>query len=127
MSALRSRAAIIIAAVLIGGVAEAAQARTLQQVLDRRIFAICAHPDARPYSAREPQPNGLQIDLAATIAERLGVELREEWILLRRDARQVGCDAIMAGVAPDAPSDDRGVRPPLSPAPRLPARHLARR
>jgi polar amino acid transport system substrate-binding protein len=114
VSGLRSRAALIITAVLIAGVAETAQARTLQQVLDRRIFAICAHPDAPPYSAREPQPNGLQIDLAAAVAQRLGVELREEWILLRRDARQVGCDAIMAGVAPEAPSNDRGGATPAA-------------
>jgi polar amino acid transport system substrate-binding protein len=104
--ALRPRAAlIVVAAILIGSVAEIAQARTLKELLDRQVFAICVHPDARPYSVREPKPSGLQIDLAGAIAERLGVELREEWVLLRRDARQVGCDAIMAGVAPEAPSD----------------------
>jgi polar amino acid transport system substrate-binding protein len=116
MFGLRPRAALIVAAVLIGGVAETAQARTLQQVLDRRVFAICAHPDARPYSAREPKPSGLQIDLAEALAGRLGVELREEWVLLRRDARQVGCDAIMAGVAPEAPSDDHRRSTPASAA-----------
>jgi polar amino acid transport system substrate-binding protein len=58
----------------------------------------------------------LQIDLAGALAERLGVELREEWVLFRRDARQVGCDAIMAGVAPEAPSEDHGRVAPASAA-----------
>jgi polar amino acid transport system substrate-binding protein len=112
---LRPHAAlIIVAALLIGSVAQIAQARTLKELLDRRVFAICVHPDARPYSVREPKPGGLQIDLAGALAERLGVELREEWVIFRRDARQVGCDAIMAGVAPEAPSENNGRVAPAS-------------
>ncbi len=87
--------------VLIAGVLPA-DARSLQQILDRGAFTICAHPDAPPYSVKLPKPGGLQIDLAKAVADRLGVELREEWVLFRRDARQVGCDAIMAGLAPEA-------------------------
>ena len=115
--ALRPHAAlIVVAAILIGSVAEIAQARTLKELLDRQVFAICVHPDARPYSVREPKPSGLQIDLAGALADRLGVELREEWVLFRRDARQVGCDAIMAGVAPEAPSENHGRVAPASAA-----------
>jgi polar amino acid transport system substrate-binding protein len=114
---LRPHAAlIVVAAILIGNLAEIAQARTLNELLDRRVFAICVHPDAHPYSVREPKPSGLQIDLAGALAERLGVELREEWVIFRRDARQVGCDAIMAGVAPEAASENHGSVAPASAA-----------
>lgn len=90
------------------GTAVPSDARNLQQIMDRQVLAVCAHPDARPYSAREPKAGGLQLDLAHAVAERLGVGVQEEWVLLRRDARYVGCDAIMAGVAPDLPSGDHG-------------------
>ena len=81
-------------------------ARSLQDIIDRRAFSICAHPDAAPFSVRTPQAAGLQIDLGQAIARQLGVELQEEWLLFRRDARKVGCDAIMAGIAHDADNDE---------------------
>lgn len=96
---------IALAAILAAGALVPASARSLQDILDRRLFTICVHPDAPPYSVREPKPAGLQIDLGQAVAEQLGVELHEEWVLLRRDARQTGCDAIMAGVAEEGRSD----------------------
>jgi ABC-type amino acid transport substrate-binding protein len=86
----------------------AGQARSLQDIIDRHAFTICVHPGFSPYSTREPKPGGLQIDLGRAVAEQLGVELKEEWVLFRRDARQVGCDAIMAGIAPDQASAGEG-------------------
>jgi polar amino acid transport system substrate-binding protein len=88
------------------GVPDSGSARSLQDIIDRRAFSICAHPDAAPFSMRTPQAAGLQIDLAHAIARQLGVELQEEWVLFQRDARKVGCDAIMAGIAHDARDDE---------------------
>src|SRR5690242_14799652 len=72
-----------------------AQARTLAQVVDRGVFTICAYPDAEPYSSKIGKPPGVQIDLARAIARELSVSLDIQWILFRRDARHVGCDALM--------------------------------
>jgi polar amino acid transport system substrate-binding protein len=94
-----------VAAMWIGGPNSAA-ARSLQDIIDRGAFSICAHPDAAPFSMRTPRASGLQIDLAHAIARQLGVELQEEWLLFRRDARKVGCDAIMAGITHDAGDND---------------------
>src|SRR5262252_5670562 len=55
-------------------------ARSLQDIIDRRAFSICAHPDAAPFSVRTPKVTGLQIDLAQAIARQLGVDLQEEWL-----------------------------------------------
>lgn len=104
----RSVRLLFLAATCLCGVAAPGETRNLQQILDRQALAVCAHPDARPYSVRSPNSGGLQIDLARAVAQRLGVGLQEEWVLLRRDARYVGCDAIMAGVAPDLPPDNQG-------------------
>jgi polar amino acid transport system substrate-binding protein len=106
-----AHAAMLMALVMtiwIGG-PHSGSARSLQDIIDRRAFSICAHPDAAPFSMRTPRVTGLQIDLAQAIARQLGVELQEEWLLFRRDARKVGCDAIMAGIAHDAGDD--GHRP----------------
>jgi polar amino acid transport system substrate-binding protein len=91
--------ALAVATLLLLAAGAAVHARTVQEIIDRHAFTICVHPDAPPFSARNPRPAGLQIDLGRAVAERLGVELREEWIMFRRDARQVGCDAVMGGVA----------------------------
>jgi len=99
---------IALAAILAASSAIPASARSLQDIVNRRLFAICVHPDAPPYSVKEPKPAGLQIDLGEAVAEQLGVDLHEEWVVFRRDARQTGCDAIMAGV----PDEGRG--PPKS-------------
>jgi polar amino acid transport system substrate-binding protein len=98
----------LVMTIWIGG-PHSGSARSLQDIIDRRAFSICAHPDAAPFSMRTPRVTGLQIDLAQAIARQLGVELQEEWLLFRRDARKVGCDAIMAGIAHDAGDD--GHRP----------------
>ena len=94
-----------VVAMWIGG-PDSVSARSLQDIIDRRAFSICAHPDAAPFSMRSPKVTGLQIDLAQAIARQLGVDLQEEWLLFRRDARKVGCDAIMAGIAHDPGDDD---------------------
>jgi polar amino acid transport system substrate-binding protein len=84
-----------------------AQARTLGQVLDRKIFTICADPNAQPYSIKNDKPSGLQIDLARAIAQELGVGFDVQWILFRRDARQVGCDAVMGSIVPKGSDEVR--------------------
>jgi polar amino acid transport system substrate-binding protein len=95
----------LVMAMWIGG-PDPVSARSLQDIVDRRAFSICAHPDAAPFSMRAPQATGLQIDLGQAVARQLGVELQEEWVLFRKDARKVGCDAIMAGIAHDAGDDE---------------------
>ena len=96
---------VFIVAMSIGG-PNSLSGRSLQDIIDRRTFSICAHPDAAPFSVRMPKASGLQIELAEAVARQLGVEVQEEWVLFRRDARQVGCDAIMGGMARDGGDGD---------------------
>jgi polar amino acid transport system substrate-binding protein len=100
LSGIRSGLSVFVALVLLtGATASVARARTLAQVLDRKVFSICAHPDAEPFSSKDSVPAGLQVDLAQAIARDLEVRLEIKWILFRRDARQVGCDALIGSVA----------------------------
>jgi len=80
-------------------------ARTLNEILDRAAFTICAAPDALPSSSRDAPEPGFLIELAQMIARQLGVRLDTDWIEFTRTARSVNCDAIMA-VADDRPTAD---------------------
>jgi polar amino acid transport system substrate-binding protein len=76
-----------------------ADARSLEDILARGAFSICADPDALPFSQRSGAPAGFQIDLAKILADRMGVRLDVHWIVLRSAARGVNCDAIMGSLA----------------------------
>src|SRR5262249_3447982 len=82
-----------------------ADARSLNEILERGAFSICADAEALPFSQRSGAPAGLQIDLAKALADRIGVQLNVNWIVLRGAARGVNCDAIMGSLA-HAQDDD---------------------
>src|ERR1039458_7083885 len=75
-----------------------ADGHTLSEIRERGVFSICADPDALPFSTRAGAPDGLEIDLARILADRLGVRLDIDWVALRGAARRVNCDAIMGSV-----------------------------
>lgn len=76
----------------------AADAASLAAVRERGVFAVCAHPDALPYSSQERVRPGFQIEIAEAIAKQLGVRLRLEWIVFTRHARRVDCDATIGAI-----------------------------
>jgi polar amino acid transport system substrate-binding protein len=76
-----------------------ADARSLDEILARGAFSVCADPDALPFSQRSGVPAGFQIDLARILADRIGVRLNIDWIALRGAARGANCDAIMGSLA----------------------------
>lgn len=82
-----------------------ADARSLSEILERGTFSICADAEALPFSQRSGAPAGLQIDLAKILADRIGVRLNVNWVVLRGAARGVNCDAIMGSLA-HAQDDD---------------------
>jgi polar amino acid transport system substrate-binding protein len=91
-----------------------ADGHTLTEIRERGVFSICADPDALPYSTRAGAPEGLEIDLARILVDRLGVRLDIDWVALRRAARRVNCDAIMGSAElTDDENDDTRKSPPV--------------
>jgi polar amino acid transport system substrate-binding protein len=88
-----------------------ADARSLNEILERGAFSICADADALPFSQRSGAPAGFQIDLAKILADRIGVRLDVGWVVLRGAARGVNCDAIMGSLA-HAQDDDEDEHKP---------------
>ena len=75
-------------------------AASLADVQQRKSLRICAHPDALPFSSRDGQPPGFQLEIAQAIAGILGVRVTLEWIVFTRHARRAECDAIIGAVVP---------------------------
>jgi polar amino acid transport system substrate-binding protein len=88
-----------------------AEASSLAEIRERGVFAVCAHPDALPYSSQDRVLPGFQLELAEAIARQLGVRLRLEWIVYTRHARRVECDATMGSIVKsDGDAPRRGPR-----------------
>jgi len=102
----RKIGAFVCASVLLLCWSHRADARSLDEILARGAFSICADADALPFSQRSGAPAGFQIDLAKILADRIGVRLNIDWIALRGAARGVNCDAIMVSLAQQARDDE---------------------
>jgi polar amino acid transport system substrate-binding protein len=108
---MSSRVVIVALAVVLWWAVPFASAASLADVRERGIFAVCAHPDALPYSSQDRVLPGFQIELAEAIARQLGVRLRVEWIVYTRHARRVDCDATIGSIVKDdADGPRRGPR-----------------
>jgi polar amino acid transport system substrate-binding protein len=103
---MRPRPLIVALVLLLAGTVPA-DAASLADIRERGTFAVCAHPDALPYSSQDRLLPGFQIELAEAIAKRLGVRLRVEWIVFTRHARRADCDATIGSILKD---DDGGPR-----------------
>ncbi|MEO8003818.1 MAG: transporter substrate-binding domain-containing protein [Betaproteobacteria bacterium] len=78
-----------------------ANARTLAEAKALGTITMCANSDALPYSSKNPDQPGFQIEIGRAVAEGLGLSLSTEWILGRRRANVVNCD-MMLDVVNDA-------------------------
>ncbi|HZP85851.1 MAG TPA: transporter substrate-binding domain-containing protein [Burkholderiales bacterium] len=77
-------------------------ARTLEQIKQLGAISLCANPEALPYSADDPNMPGFQVEIGQAIAQRLGVQLKVDWLVPRRRVREVNCDMLL-----DNPSDPK--------------------
>lgn len=77
------------------GVATQASGRTLAEVKALGTITMCANPEALPYSSKNPDLPGFQLEIGRALAEGLGLSLNVEWILGRRRANVVNCDMML--------------------------------
>jgi len=91
--------AVCIAGLIGLGSAAKAEARALEDIQRRGVLSLCAAPNALPFASKRGERRGYQIELAQALAERLGVELQVEWVLLSFQYREVDCDIAMDTIA----------------------------
>ncbi len=75
--------------------------------VSRSSRAPCRHGPSRtsnaanalPFAGRKGEPRGIQLDLARVIAERLGVRLSVDWVILSYQMKRADCDIVMGTIA----------------------------
>lgn len=91
-------AALVAAALVALALPAGASARTLAAVQRSGVLTICVHPNALPFSARNGERHGLQVELGDALARQLGVELEVEWVVAGYHIARVGCDAVLESI-----------------------------
>jgi polar amino acid transport system substrate-binding protein len=99
---------LLVASLVGAGFVATAQARALDDIQRRGVISLCAAPNALPFASKRGEPPGYQIELARALAERLGVRLQVEWVLLAFQYGRVDCDIVMDAIAdPEAHGEVR--------------------
>ena len=73
--------------------------RPYEEIRARGEIAVCANPNALPYSSNRPERPGFQIEIARALAAKLGLRLHVDWIVPRMRAATVDCDMLMDTIA----------------------------
>ncbi|HUH86081.1 MAG TPA: transporter substrate-binding domain-containing protein [Stellaceae bacterium] len=97
-------------AVLLLFLATSVSARSLDEIKASGTLAVCAHPNALPFSAKDGKIHGFQLDMAEALAHRLGVSLTREWIISRYDLYRAPCDIVMDSIADPEAQEDSGLK-----------------
>ena len=97
-------------ALLLGLSMAGALPRSLEAIGQRGSLAVCAHPNALPYSSKRGPLPGFQIELAEALAERLGVSLARHWVINSFQYRRADCDVVLNAIADKAALAEVGLR-----------------
>lgn len=74
-------------------------ARPLDQVKESGAIALCAHPNALPFSAKDGPRHGFQVELGAAIAREMGVGFDTHWTVSAHDLNRADCDFVLDAIA----------------------------
>jgi polar amino acid transport system substrate-binding protein len=77
----------------------AAQARSLETIMERGALTLCANPNALPFASKSGPLPGFQIELGEKLAQQLGVKLTREWVVSAIQYRRADCDLVLDSIA----------------------------
>ena len=87
-----------------------AEARTLAAIHARGSLTVCANPNALPFSSKNGERHGFELELAAAIAKELGVGLDVGWVVFPFQMGRVDCDLVFDAIADPQVADEAHVR-----------------
>ena len=76
----------------------AADARSLEVILERGTLKLCAHPNALPFASKTGPISGFQTELGEKIAQQIGVKLTREWVVNAIQYRRADCDLVLDAI-----------------------------
>jgi polar amino acid transport system substrate-binding protein len=77
----------------------AADARSLETIIERGALTLCASPNALPFASKTGPVPGFQIEIGEQIALKLGVKLTREWVVSAIQYRRADCDLVLDSIA----------------------------
>ncbi len=84
--------AAIVAMLFVATYVQGAAARSLEQIKSSGSLSACLPANSMPFSRRNGEPQGFQVDVANAVAKQLGVSLEEEWVISPIQALRANCD-----------------------------------
>jgi polar amino acid transport system substrate-binding protein len=88
----------------------AADARSLETIIERGTLTLCASPNALPFASKTGPVPGFQVELGEKIAQQLGVKLMREWVVSAIQYRRADCDLVLDVIARKDTEPPGGVR-----------------
>jgi polar amino acid transport system substrate-binding protein len=105
------RAALLCASLLSAACwSQMAAARSFESVRARGALAICANPNALPFSTRTGSRPGVQIELGQALAQQLGVEMTPVWVFGSSQLRRADCDMVMDAINDPQAQSETGLK-----------------
>ena len=81
-------------ALVAAAVASSAAARPLDTIKQRGRLMVCANPNALPFSSKNGDRRGFELELGEALAKELGVALEVGWVVFPFHVPRVDCDIL---------------------------------
>ena len=105
-SFIRMLAAVALAAAM----ASTADARTLDAIKTRGRIMVCANPNALPFSSKNGDRRGFELELGEALAKELGVALEVGWVVFPFHVPRVDCDILFDSIVDRETAEDAHLR-----------------
>jgi polar amino acid transport system substrate-binding protein len=87
-----------------------AQARPLDSIRERGKLLVCANPNALPFSSKNGEPRGFELELGEALAKELDVALEVGWVIFPFHVPRVDCDIVFDSIVDRETAEDAHLR-----------------
>jgi polar amino acid transport system substrate-binding protein len=85
-------------------------ARPLDSIKARGKLLVCANPSALPFSSKNGERCGFELELGEVLANELGVALEVGWVIFPSHVVRVDCDVLFDSIVDKETADDAHLR-----------------
>jgi polar amino acid transport system substrate-binding protein len=85
-------------------------ARPLDLIKARGSLMVCANPNALPFSSKNGDRRGFELELGEALAKELGVGLEVGWVVFPFHVGRVDCDVLFDAIVDPESAEDAHVR-----------------
>jgi polar amino acid transport system substrate-binding protein len=90
--------------------ASSAGARPLDVIKQRGKLVVCANPNALPFSSKNGDTRGFEVELGEVLAKELGVALEVGWVVFPSQVPRVDCDILFDSIVDPETAEDAHLR-----------------